>query len=186
MIQEKLKTEAAKFFYWTFNSLVMSCQFCLVYIIPFRYLCLRFPPPLIPHLLLFLILSSVTQFYPLSFSIASPPLRLLFQKSLKSFSSILFCHFLPPHFPLCYVFLSFPPLSISCPPPLLFCTLVFFPGWWGSRLMCHVGDYRKTSSITALPALHRKPGEFWDGGFSRALLWKLSLCSTTKWHWIDL
>ena len=29
-----------------------------------------------------------------------------------------------------------------------------FPGWWGSRLMCHAGDCRTASSITALPVLH--------------------------------
>lgn len=31
----------------------------------------------------------------------------------------------------------------------------YFPGWWGSRLMCHAGDYRAAASIAALPACSR-------------------------------
>lgn len=83
------------------------------------------------------------------------------------------------HFPFPFVqpslHLPFHPLSsTSSPPSILFPPSYIFPilrpgyipACWGSRLMCHAGDYGTASSIAALPASLRSRGAMGrgDGG----------------------
>ena len=57
------------------------------------------------------------------------------------------------------------PPSILFPPSCIFPILRpgYIPGWWGSRLMCHAGDYGTASSIAALPASLRSRGAMGSG-----------------------
>lgn len=83
------------------------------------------------------------------------------------------------HFPFPFVpsplHLPFHPISsASSPPSILFPPSYIFPilrpgyipACWGSRLMCHAGDYGTASSIAALPASLRSRGAMGrgDGG----------------------
>ena len=71
----------------------------------------------------------------------------------------------PRHLPFHPISSASSPPSIFFPPSYIFPILRpgYIPVWWGSRLMCHAGDYGTASSIAALPASLRSRGAMGSG-----------------------